>query len=69
MQQNQMLQASVAPPLKSFLKKIPYEVCGQRGSDNRSSIAEKVDEFIQVFDLQPIVKRIPEPMCPVEKWE
>jgi hypothetical protein len=59
-----MLQAPVVP----LLRKVPYEVCGHSGSNNRSSIAEKIDEFIQVFDLQPIVKRIPEAMCPVEKW-
>jgi len=37
--------------MKRPLRKMPYEICGQSRSDNRSSIAEKVDEFIEVFDL------------------
>ena len=46
-----LLQASVVSPLKRLLRKMPYKICGQSRSDNRSSIAETVDEFIEVFDL------------------
>ncbi len=46
---------------------MPYKICGQSRTKTRSSIAENVDGCIEVFDLESIVKRIPESMCPVEK--
>jgi hypothetical protein len=49
------------------LRNLPDEVRGHHRTHDGAAVAERIDQFVQMFDLQPVVQRVPETMGPVEQ--